>query len=266
MFKLIKYEFIKKNKLLLIILVVAILANLALGLIYGENGMAIFLGLSPLVLGIIYLYELIRTYSDDLNKKTGYMLFMTPNSGYKIIASKLITIILEGLLFGLFYSIFVFLNLSIIAYKMVGDFSLITEGIRQIIQGFNMLVNGTFGINIGDLMLIFIMGVVSAILFILTVYAAITLRKSIFSNAKFGGVLSFIIFVIINIVIGELAGLVEKIFNFRYVVQNINSTVSVTYPSAAMFEIFSVMIVFSSIMAAALMLGSGYLVEKKINL
>ena len=266
MLKLIKYEFIKKSKLLLILLITAILANIGLGIAYGENGIGLFLGLSPLVLGIIYLYELIKTYSDDLNKKTGYMLFMTPNSGYKIIGSKLVTIILVGIIFFTSYMIFALANLSIIAYKAVGDFSLITEGLTQLIEGLNMLISGAFGFNIGDLMLMFIVGIISSIVFVLTVYAAITIRKSIFSNTKFGGILSFIIFVIINVIYGYLTDLVGKIFNFEFIITQISTNISVTYPSSQMFVIFAVMIVFNCIIASLLMLGSGYLVEKKINL
>ncbi len=266
MLKLIKYEFIKKSKLLLILLVTAILANIGLGLAYGENGMGMFLGLSPLVLGIIYLYELIKTYSDDLNKKTGYMLFMTPNSGYKIIGSKLITIILVGFIFFTSYMIFVLANLSIIAYKMVGDFSLIADGINQLIEGLNMLISGTLGINIGDLLLIFIVGIVSSIVFVLTVYAAITIRKSIFSNTKFGGLLSFIIFVIINVIYSNLAELVGNMFKIETIVTEISANLTVTHPSSQIFLLFAAMIVFNCIIASILMLGSGYLVEKKINL
>lgn len=266
MLKLLKYEFIKKSKLLLILLITAILANIGLGIAYGENGIGMFLVLSPLVLGIIYLYELIKTYSDDLNKKTGYMLFMTPNSGYKIIGSKLITIILVGFIFFTSYMIFVLTNLSIIAYKMVGDFSLIADGINQLIEGLNMIINGTLGISIGDLILIFIVGIVSSIVFVLTVYAAITIRKSIFSNTKFGGILSFIIFVIINVIYSKLGDLVGNLFKFESITNEISSNVIVTYPSSMMFELFAVLIVFNCIIASLLMLGSGYLIEKKINL
>ncbi len=266
MLKLIKYEFIKKSKLFLILIVTALLANVGLGLAYGENGIAIFLGFSPLVLGIIYLYELIKTYSDDLNKKTGYMLFMTPNSGYTVIGAKLITIILEGLIFFVTYAIFATINLSVIAYKMVGDFSLIKEGLQQLIEGINMLVNGTLGISIGDLALMFILGIIFCIVFVLTVYAAITIRRSIFSNTKFGGVLSFIIFVALNFIYVELGGLIGKLFDFNIITKAIQENVIITNPSAQMFQVFGVMIVFNCIIGAALMLGSGYLVEKKINL
>lgn len=268
MLKLIKYEFIKKSKLLLILLISAILANIGLVLAYGTEVILIFLSVAPVILVVLYLFELIMTYSEDLNKKTGYMLFMTPNSGYKILGSKLITIFLEGILLLTSYFIFSVVNLSVMAYKKAGDFSFIGDAMREIVDAFNKLLSGTLGINIGDLGLIFILLLTVSIIFVLTVYTAITIRKSIFSNAKFGGVLSFIIFVILNIVYGKLADLIGHIFNFQNVAvtTQISANVAVSYPSAHMFKIFTVLIIFNCITASILMLCSGYLIEKKINL
>lgn len=266
MLKLIKYEFVKKSKLLLILLVVAILANIGLVLALKDVGIALFLGFTPLALVILYLYELIRTYSDDLNKKTGYMLFMTPNSGYKIIGSKLIFIITEGAILFVSYLIFVFFNLVGIAYKATGSFSEIFYGIRQIINLVNSTTVMQFGINIGDLLLIVMMILTSAIVFALIVYSAMTIRKSIFSETKFGGLLSFIIFVIINYIYGKLYDVVSRAFQFNVITERINTNITVSYPSASMFKIFGIMIIFNTIVSAALMLSSGYLIEKKINL
>lgn len=266
MLKLIKYEFIKKSKLLLILLITAILANLGLGLAYGLNGIGLFLGLTPIALIFLYLYELIRTYSDDLNKKSGYMLFMTPNSGYKIIASKLIFIISEGLILFVSYLIFALFNMIAVALKMTGDFSEIVRGMEELLTALNMLVSGQFGINIGDLLLIVIMILISVMVFALIVYSAMTIRKSIFSDNKFGGLISFIIFVGINFIYGKLLNFVGEAFQFNIISERINSNMMVGYPSASMFKIFGIMIIFNVIVSVVLMLTSGYLVEKKINL
>ncbi len=265
MLKLIKYEFIKKSKLLLILLVTAIIANIGIGLAFKEEGIALFLSLSSIALVILYLYELIRTYSDDLNKKTGYMLFMTPNSGYKIIGSKLIFIITEGLILFLSYFIFLFLNLVVIALRTTGDFSLIMKGISEIINGFNSVVIMQFGMNLGDILLIVIMLLISVIVFALIVYSAMTIRKSIFSNTKFGGLISFIIFIALNFIYGKLMNFIGEAFQFDVLTKQIND-MTITYPSSSMFRIFGVIIVFNIIVSAVLMLTSGYLIEKKINL
>lgn len=266
MLKLIKYEFIKKSKLLLILLISAILANIGLVLAYGTEVILIFLSVAPVILVVLYLFELIMTYSEDLNKKTGYMLFMTPNSGYKILGSKLITIFLEGILLLTSYFIFSVVNLSVMAYKKAGDFSFIGDAMREIVDAFNKLLSGTLGINIGDLGLIFILLLTVSIIFVLTVYTAITIRKSIFSNAKFGGVLSFVIFVILNIIYFQMSNLLGDIFNFNSITIQIGASVTVSHPSAYMFKIFTVLIIFNCITASILMLCSGYLIEKKINL
>jgi hypothetical protein len=266
MLKLIKYEFIKKSKLLLILLITAILANLAVAVAFGEYGIGLFLGLTPIALIILYLYELIRTYSDDLNKKTGYMLFMTPNSGYKIIGSKLIFIITEGLILFVSYLIFLFINICALALKATGDFSEITHAVNEIINAVNSGVIAQFGINLGDVLLIVLMILVSAIVFTLIVYSAMTIRKSIFSDIKYGGIISFIIFIGLNYVYGKLANLISTAFQFEVITERINTNFAMTYPSSAMFEMFGITIAFNVIISILLLLGSGYLIEKKINL
>ncbi len=266
MLKLIKYEFIKKSKLLLILLISAILANLALGLAFKETGIIVFLTLTPIIIIVLYLYELIKTYSDDLNKKTGYMLFMTPNSGYKIIGSKLIFIVTEGLILFVSYFIFLILNLIGVTLKAPGNFSQVISGAMQIIEIVNSYIIVQFGINIGDMLLIVVMILVSVIVFALIVYAAMTIRKSIFSEIKFGGLLSFIIFIILNFIYGQLADFVAEAFQFKMVTEQIYTNLTVTYPSGHMFQMFGIIIIFNIIVSAVLMLVSGYLIEKKINL
>ncbi len=266
MLKLIKYEFIKKSKLLLILLITAIIANLGAAIALGDRGIGLFFGLTPFALIVLYLYELIRTYSDDLNKKTGYMLFMTPNSGYKIIGSKLIFIITEGIILFASYIVFLAVNLCALALKAKGDFSEITHAISELINAVNSGVIAQFGINIGDILLIIIMILASAVVFALIVYSAMTIRKSIFSDIKFGGIISFVIFIILNIIYAKLASMVSVAFQFNVIAERINTNLTMVYPSSSMFELFGITILFNIIISGLLMLGSGYLIEKKINL
>ncbi|QSX05524.1 hypothetical protein JYG23_12710 [Sedimentibacter sp. zth1] len=267
MIKLIKYEFIKKSKLFLILLVSSILANVALGLIYDMSGIAIFLGLSPIILGILYIYELIKTYSDALNKNTGYMTFMTPNSGYKIIGSKLLFTLLVGLIFFIGYIMFVGVNGLIIVIR---NFPLgqLKEGFTTLLIELNEVAKQLLNMNIGDVLLFVLMILVSSIVFTLTVYSSITIRKSLFSNTKYGGVLSFIIFIVLNLIIGKLGELLSRGVNLDYTIQqiNISNNINITYPSKYMFTLFMVMIVYNAVVSLVLMISSGYLLEHKINL
>lgn len=109
MISLIKYEFIRKYKLVSMILITILALNLLL-LTKGAGGSMLFLVVSLSALFVFYLVDIIKMYSDDLNKKTGYMLFMTPNSGYKIIWAKLLAAIIEGAGLVLIYFIFILIN------------------------------------------------------------------------------------------------------------------------------------------------------------
>ena len=174
MLNLIKYEFIRKYRLVSMILITMLALNLFL-LTRGVGGSMLFLVLSPIVLYVFYLADIIKMYSDDLNKKTGYMLFMTPNSGYKIISSKLLAAILEGFALVLIYFIFILIN---------GTYIIISAGneidYSQIIKAVDNLLSGSLGFNLGHVLVFLLAALAFLIAFITTVYTAMTIRKVYF--------------------------------------------------------------------------------------
>ncbi|MFA9422623.1 MAG: hypothetical protein ACERLG_03535 [Sedimentibacter sp.] len=256
MFNLIKYEFLRKYKLILMTISSALLINLFL-VTKGIGGSSAFLVFFPFVLAILYVSDIIRMYGDDLNKKSGYMLFMTPNSGYKIILSKLITAILEGLVIILLYFVFILLNGAYIIYA-AGDNINFAEVMRTI----NSLLSGNLGFSLGHVFVILFVALVFIIGFIVTAYTAMTIRKSIFSEFKFGGLLSFLIFIGLNWFTTFTAGKFHSIFSPYYnSYLNINS-VSASELLVVLFPVIAISILQSIILTTF----SGYLLEKKINL
>lgn len=256
MFNLIKYEFLRKYKLILMTVVSALIINLFL-LTRGVSGSSIFLVFFPLILSILYISDIIRMYGDDLNKKSGYMLFMTPNSGYKIIVSKLITAVFEGLAILLLYFVFILLNGAYIIY-VSGDYINFDEVFRAI----NMLLSGSLGFNLGHVFALLFTALVFIIGFIVTAYTAMTIRKSIFSENKFGGLLSFIIFIGLNWIISYTSGKLFSVLSPYYdTYTNLNS-VSASELVVILFPLIAV----SIIQSILLTICSGYLLEKKINL
>ena len=241
MLQLIKYEFIKRSTLFTLLIVGAILGNVGCVLIFGTDGGApIFtVFVMPMVLIIVYLSDLIKNYSGELNNKTGYMLFMTPNSGYKILFSKLISIFCTGALLIIFYLVIFFINVSL------------TEGFLQTIESLGLLIDSFVGINMGEVGLLWLSCSLYCVTFILTVYTAITIRKSILSNSKFGGILSFFIFVIIGITIIRLAYFSDMAFSH----QNID-----------IVQTLIGSLVFNGIVSSILATVSGYLLENVMNL
>lgn len=261
MLKIIKYDLMKKYKLISIVLVITALMNLLSIVKLGMEGSALFLGLFPMAMILLYVIDIIKMYSDDLNKKSGYMLFMTPNSGYKIIVSKVITAILESFAILLIYFIFIVINALYIS--AVQGFNL-NININELVEAINMFLSGSLGFNLGHLFLILFTILIFAIGFILSAYTAITVRKSIFSESKFGGFFSFIIFVALNWLTSYVSGKIMSILpsDYNIIVNNFETFISAGELAVILLPVIILSIVESILMA----IGSGYLLEKKINL
>lgn len=102
MLKMMKYEY-RRGIFPLLVVITALAAAELLFLIgiFAEKDLLTGLGITFLVLGgwasfmFVLIYGVI-IYSQDLKNKTGYMVFMTPISNYKIIGAKLLSILLTG--------------------------------------------------------------------------------------------------------------------------------------------------------------------------
>jgi len=260
MFKIIKYDFIRKYKLLLITIISSVLLNIFLVVKVGVSGSISFLAFFPMAMIFLYIADIIKMYSDDLNKKSGYMLFMTSNSGYKIIVSKVITAILEGLSILFLYMIFIIINSIYIS--AAHGFELNVD-IAEVINAVNLVLSGKLGFNLGHVFVFLLTAFVVAISFIMTAYTAITIRKSLFSEIKLGGFLSFVIFVGLNWATSFTSGkLMSALSPYYENTINFGSRISAT---ELVMVLLPVMIL-SAIESVIMIIGSGYLLEKKINL
>lgn len=252
MLNLVKYELIKKRKLILAAIAVSVILNIYLCSSYKDEGFVLFLSLFILVMPILYIVDVIKIYSDDINKKSGYLLFMTPNSGYKIIVSKLITAVIEGAAIILLFIIFTIVNSIYFSY-----ISGYTINVREIIYVTNLMTK-ELGINFGHLLTFSLTAILALLGFFTTVYTSMTIRKSIFSEIKFNGALSFIIFLLLNWGIARLSNVVLDNSNF-------NSFMD-PYTALEWFVELLPMNIFYAVQTAILTFCSGYLLENKINL
>lgn len=258
MLNLIKYEFIKKSKLILIALIASLVANIYL-FTKGTGGSIIFLSTFPMIASVFYFVDILKMYSEDLNKKSGYMLFMTPNSGYKIIVSKILTAVVEGFALLFLYFIYVLINGFFILYNTGAN---INFNINEIIVSLNNLLSGSLGFNLGHIFMILITALLVLVGFLTTAYTAMTIRKSIFSEIKFGGALSFVIFLLINWGLSYVStGILDMLTPYY---DFINAAARPT--AQELVYIFMPINVLSLIEIVALTFCSGYLLEKKINL
>lgn len=269
MFKLLKYEFIRSYKLFITVIVVTILANIGLSFFNNYSGIAFFITLMPIILIVIYIYTIIKSYSNDLNKKTGYMIFLTPQSGYSIIGSKLIYTLSISIVFIIIYFLFLLCNYIFIALcEGVNVSNLFTpNNITIKIEEINLFINLKYGLHIFDFIVTFICFILQQTVTVLTIYSSITIRKSIFSNTKHGGLFSFIIFILLNFII---------IYSLVYIINIIQSNNINYIPLLNSTDLFSVSnsvksttlisVIYQAFLSILMFLGIGYLLENKINL
>ena len=120
MFKLSKYE-IRKNILGLVIMFGAI-AGLEIYFLISaflENARHTTISSSFLIMSSVIAYfgvliYGVASYSKELNRKTGYMTFMTPVSSFSIIGSKLISTLIVGIFFVALLGILAMIDMAIV--------------------------------------------------------------------------------------------------------------------------------------------------------
>lgn len=207
MFKLVKYEL--RKQLFSKVVILTLLALLEIGFLVGlftENndilatsaGLFIFLSI---VTVCFVAFESIFTFSNDLKTKQSYMLFLTPNSTYKIVGAKILTSMLTIIVTAAAFLAVILLNVTIALakYEMIGDFvKVIQEFMKQMM---NAEVNYA-------LVIAYVCYIVFNLIRILIVgMTSITLSATFLSNTKVKGIVSVAFFFGINYLTSKLASL-----------------------------------------------------------
>lgn len=213
--KLMKYELIRKKTTFSMFLAVMLLMELAVVyLFYRETDTstiwAIVLFFFLLAFAAIFLvYDNIKLLSDDLNKKSGYMLFLTPNNGFRITASKMIIGLIEVLIVVVFLVGFFYVNFNVAdsIFRIT-----VNPGFLEMKRESLIFSQQYFGVGFWVYMILSYAA--DWFTFIITVYLAIILRKTLFSNVRYKGLMSFLVFIAINIAIGVVSQIIFSGFFF----------------------------------------------------
>jgi len=93
MLNLMKYEFLRRKRLLISVLIIMVFVEAVIytGIHLGGNWyiMATVLMFALIVGGLLFPFiDVITNYYSDFKKKNGYMLYLTPNKGGKILGAK----------------------------------------------------------------------------------------------------------------------------------------------------------------------------------
>ena len=211
MFKLMKYEFRKTWVTKLILLGITAAAEVAfLFNLYTdkEDGLAASIGILTLlaVFGVLFIgLQSVITLHRDMNTKQGYMLFMTPNSCYKILGAKVLENGLSILVTGAFYFALGALDITLLFAKQ-GQLNQIWQLLQDVIKSINEEIPLT-----ADALAAFTFSLLAGwISTVVTAYLADVISAALLNGKSFNGVISFVIFLALNWAFGWLVGIATQ--------------------------------------------------------
>lgn len=207
MFNLIKYEF-RKNVPVLVSLALILLSleGYFLGGFFLDdiNHMGIASSLLTVCAFVSFFMVFIlgiSNYDKELNSKSSYLIFMTPNSSLKIIISKLFYVLALGLVCVLAFGSLACLDISLLALRLDEKWHFI-EIFRLLAQDFGIKLTTLWGY----ILLGFIYGILSALSLITLAYLAITLSTTLLQNNRFRRIISTIFFIALMIAVNYIDG------------------------------------------------------------
>ncbi len=135
------------------------------------------------------------SYSKEINSKYSYMTFMTPNSPYKIVGAKYLSLLIVTVAGTMIFSLFLGLNVKLITDRY-SEVRMITSVIDELGQ--------TLGWNTSSYVASFLASLVTMMIsFFFSVscaYVAITLSTTVLANRKGKGFLAVVFFFVIIII------------------------------------------------------------------
>jgi len=212
MLNLIKYELRKTMGVKAIILVImAIVEVLYLIGLYSENDDLLALGLFFLMFGsftsiIIIGIQSIKLLRVDLNTKQSYMLFMTPNSSYKILGAKMIENGISIILGGAFFIFLAIIDFSLIVAKY-GE-------LLDFIDFFNLFMFDVVEINMVNVVSTVALMIIHWLYIVSVAFFAIIFVASILNGKKFNRLIGFCVFLVINFIVSLFTNYIgEELFD-----------------------------------------------------
>jgi len=198
--KLLKYEFMRrKNTLAAFCILLAVAEGLILfGLYKGKGWVALSIFLSVIMVAAVYFYGLldaIGSYFSDLKNKHGYMLFLTPVSGYRIIGAKALFGVIQLFVSAILVFLLMFLNLRISGKLYLSGTQLEQFWIAAK-AGLGALVP-----NLWQIIQFVVITLMQWFNIIMMGIFAITLSKTVFSSSRHRFLLSLLFFILVNMAV-----------------------------------------------------------------
>jgi ABC-2 type transport system permease protein len=207
MLKLMKYEFRKQafSKLVILSLVGLLELVFFFGVITSkENFIATSMSLLAVFTfgALFYLaFESIITYSNDLKQKCSYMLFLTPNTSYSIVGAKVLSAGIQIILAGLAF----FVVFAIDGAVLIAKYDALAEVKELVLNALDEFFK--LKIEFSDVASVSAALIAQWISTITLAFFSITLSTTFLANKKFKGIVSFALFIGLNILYSYIVDL-----------------------------------------------------------
>lgn len=270
MMKLLKYEFRKSLTSLLILLSVVgageiyFLGALALDNTDHMAYAVILLAVCAYAAMVYVLVRALTSYSNELKSKSAYLLFMTPNSGLRIMGSKYLYTFVNALLMGAVSALLFGLDITLI-FSHRGDleslFTFVSTLLRQ--AGIYLDQIGLF------IAVILISAVLSILSFFALSYLAVTLSHTLLRNKKYRALVAFLFFIGLEYLVGWIGGQFESPASRLVMVADMAETTSASAMVTGLNELIPLMIpsaCLSLVCVLGSLFGCGWMLDKKVSL
>lgn len=216
MLKLIKYEYRKDIVSYIVVLstMVVLEAYLGLSLLLKSNvNVALASVLFVLCGWAVILFIMIMgvvSFARELNSRSSYMTFMTPNSAYKIVGSKYITVLFTTLAVTALYGFFWYIDMNV-AMVRYNDIKNIGDMIDMVLKMADTSLANIFASIAAMVVNIWI----SIFTTVSIAYFAVTLSCTVLANSKGKGWLAFGFFIVIRIILSVVTNFLPG-FSYGY--------------------------------------------------
>lgn len=241
MMNLIKYDWMKRWKFFAAGLAVFLFVDIDLTyrIIHKSDPnliSVIFISVLFVLAAALFFDHVGRMYR-SLFKEEGQLLFSLPISGYRFLGGKILAVVLECFAVAFLVAGVLYIDFQILA-RFLPEITLPEQiPTMHLVQGLKVLG------------LIFL----AYMFFLSMVYLSMTLSKSIFSSSKYGGLLSFICFLVVIRIFGALSDLFSR--SADYYPGNMPTVTDIGWDSVIMIGFIIIMYTIT-----------GYLLDRKINL
>ena len=253
MLKLVKYEY-RRNITGILVVLAAILGLECyfLGAAYWDSidhvmvAGSLLMMVAGISVAMVLLYS-VSLYSKELNAKTSYLTFMTPNSTGKILGAKLLATLLLGAAYAVLLGAFAVWDFDILR-RLFPQIEFIQVMLDSVLTQMHTNLSSVL-ITVASLAFDFLVNFFTTVV---VAYLAITLSATVLQNKKFKGLLSFLLFVLIMVALGWLLNLLPTRYDYLTIQEMLVDTLPATLISLGF-----------AIVAFVL---SAYLLKQKVSL